>query len=197
MGMRFVVIILCAAMLAGCSIAVLPKHIPPAGSDAVDFSGAVIMIANAEQDAGEYAVRDDKGGKTPIIVNRMKWSKKLVESLAGELARRGARVRSNPNVTLNISIPEIAFSQFGDIYQFKVTAGVAASTGWSRQYDGIAETTPGVVESSAGTAERLAGDALAKVIKAMLRDEDFAAVVRTQAEQSQKSREGAPAVQTR
>jgi uncharacterized lipoprotein YajG len=175
------IVFICAAMLAGCSIAVHPKHVPSsAGAGAPDLTGAIIMVANAEQDSSEYAVRDEKGKSTPVIVNRMKWSRKLVETLASDMAKRGARVRANPKVTLNISIPEITFSQFGELFQFKVTAAVVASTGWSRQYDGIAETTPGVIESSAGMTERLAGDALSKVIRAMLRDEDFVALVKLQ-----------------
>lgn len=176
---RSIVLVWCAALLAGCGITVTPKRVPSsAGTDAVSFAGAVVIVANAEQDAGEYAVKDDKGGNTPVVVNRMRWSKLLVEALAGELAKRGAKVRADAPAALSVSLPDIAFSQFGEHFQFKVTAAVAAASGWSRQYDGIAETKPGPVETTDEMAARLAGDALAKVIKAMLRDEDFVAQVR-------------------
>jgi len=192
--MRKVVLVAwCAAVLTGCGITVMPKNVPSsAGTDAVSFTDSVVIIANAEQNASEYAVRDDKGAKTAIVANRARWSKKLVETLASELAKRGARVRSNAAVKLNVSLPEITFNHFGDLFQFKVTAAVSSSSGWSRQYDGIAETSMGAFESASVMTERLAGDALSKVIKAMLRDEDFVAQVRNKSEAIRQGNGTAP-----
>jgi uncharacterized lipoprotein YajG len=194
---KVVFFVWCATVIAGCSITVMPKNVPSsAGTDAISLTDAVVIVSNAEQDTSEYAVRDDKGAKTVIVANRARWSKKLVEAMASELAKRGARVRANANVTLNVSIPEITFNHFGDLFQFKVTAAVSSSSGWSRQYDGIAETSLGAVESASVMTERLAGDALSKVIKAMLRDEDFVAQVRSQPGSAHQGAIPAPVSQT-
>ena len=165
-----------AVLLAGCSITVMPNRVPPVkGYEELSLTEASLIITNAEKDSAEYAIQNEKGTKTGLLANRQRWSKRLVEALASELAKRGAQVRINAPLTLNIALPRITFSQFKNLYQFKATVTATLSTGWSRNYEGIAETGLNAFESVTAMADRLAGQALTNAVKAMLRDEDFLA----------------------
>ncbi len=171
--------LICAVQLAACSIMVLPNDVRPiTGFEAVSLAEVSCIVTNAEEDSSEHVILNDKGEKTGIRANRQAWSKKLVEALAVELAKRGAHVRINAPLTLNVALPEITFTQIGNLNQFIVKVVVASSTGWSGKYEGIAESGLSAFESMNVMANRLAGQALAEAIKAMLRDEDFVAQLR-------------------
>jgi hypothetical protein len=54
-----------------------------------------------------------------------------------------------------------------------VVVAATSSTGWSRDYEGIAEAGLNAFESRTVMFNRLAGEALAEAIKSMLRDDEF------------------------
>ncbi len=167
-------LILSVLLIPGCGVSVRPDTIPVLkGYENVSLTGASLLVTNTEQDSVEYVVRNDSGAKSGITANRWAWSKMFVEALAGELSRRGAQVRINAPVTLGIAVPEITFNQFGNIYQFRVVVTASLSTGWSRDYEGIAEAGLKAFESRAAMFNRLAGEALAEAVKSMLRDDEF------------------------
>ena len=84
-------------VMVGCSIMVKPSTIPMVkGVDNVSLKGSTLAVMNAEKDASPYEIANEKGQKLGIIANRQVWSGKLVESLSGELARRGAQIRASP-----------------------------------------------------------------------------------------------------
>lgn len=172
-----VAVLICgAAMLVGCSITVMPNNVPLIkGFETRSLKGVSLIVANAEKDATEYDIRNDRGDNSGLRTNRRAWSAKLVESLAGELARRGARVESHASLTLSITLPEIIFTQTRDLYQFKVKVLVSSSRVWSKNYEGIAESGLIGIESTTSMTNRLAGQALQEAVKAMLDDAEFLA----------------------
>ncbi len=105
--------------------------------------------------------------------DRQAWSGKLVETLARELARRGARVSSTASITLSVALPEITFVQTRELYQIKVKVAVSSSIVWSTDYEGIAGVSVNSVWTIAGATDQLAGRALAEAVKAMLEDSEF------------------------
>ncbi|HXY62305.1 MAG TPA: hypothetical protein VEJ22_05170 [Nitrospirota bacterium] len=163
-----------AVVSGGCSVTVMPNKVPPvSGLDAVSLTGVSLIITNAEQDPSLYDVPNDKGQKLGILVNRQAWSKVLVETLASELAGRGAQVRVNAPLKLAIMLPDIMFNQIKSNYQFKVKVAVSSSSGWAKTYDAVAQTESGLFESSDALMDRLAGQVLAEATKAMLSDAEF------------------------
>ncbi len=165
-----------AVLFAGCSITVTPGNIPMIKEyETVSLAGDCLIVTNAEKDSTVYEVPNEKGGKSGLRGNRQAMSKILVESLAMELARRGASVQVGAPMTLRLALPEALFVQINDVYRFKVKVSVSSSTGWSKNYDGIAESGLGTTESATAMANRLAALALAGSIKAMLADSDFLA----------------------
>ncbi len=165
-----------AVLLAGCSMVVTPKYVPPIkGYDTVSFSGLSVIVTNAEKDSTEYQIPNDKGQKLGIVTNRQAWSGKIVEGLASELARRGARVRADAPLALSIALPEITFLQTKNRYQFKIKVTVSSSRGWSKNYEALAETGSGVFESLDAMANRLAGLSVEEALKTMLGDAEFLA----------------------
>ncbi len=175
-GGAVAVLISGAVLLAGCSITVMPDNIPMIKEyETVSLAGDCLIVTNAEKDSTVYEVPNEKGGKSGLRGNRQAMSKTLVESLAMELARRGASVRVGAPVTLGLALPEALFVQINDVYRFKVKVSVSSSLGWSKNYDGIAESSLGTTESATAMANRLAAQALAGSIKAMLADSDFLA----------------------
>ncbi len=172
-------VICSVALLAGCSITVVPDNVPPIKEfETMSLAGVFCIITNAEHDSSEYMILNDKGEKTGIRANRQVWSKRFVVALASELAKRGAQVRINAPLTLDAALREITFTQIGNLNQFIVKVAVTSSAGWSGNYEGIAESDLSAFESMAAMADRLAGQALAEAVKAMLRDEDFIAQLR-------------------
>ncbi len=170
----YAVLMFSFVLIPGCGVSVRPDNIPVLqGYENVSLRGASLLVANTEQDSSEYVVRNDSGAESGITANRYAWSKMFVQALAGELARRGAEVRINAPLTLSIALPEIIFNQFGNLFQFRVVVAVTLSTGWSRDYEGIAEAGLNAFESRTGMFNRLAGEALAEAAKSMLRDDEF------------------------
>jgi len=165
-----------SVMLAGCSYTTMPRNVPAiTGLDTVSLSGVFVTIANAEKDFNEYVVLTPEKDDSGFRANRNAWSGKLVESLARELAKRGAQVRSKAPVKLSLSLPEIIFIECKTEYQFSVKVNVSSSKGWSKTYDGTAGMSRYRVANMAAEADPLAGEALAEAVKAMLGDAEFLA----------------------
>ncbi len=170
----FAAALFCVLLIAGCSLTVKPDTIPTLREyGKVSLSGATLLVTNAEKDSSVYEIRNQSGAKWGITANRFVWSKMLVQALAGEFAWRGAQVQINAPLTLSVAISEIVFNQYGKLCQLRVVVSILSSTGWSRDYEGIAEARPGAFESMAVLVNRLAGEALAEAIKSLLRDDDF------------------------
>lgn len=174
-----VTFLVCSAMLiAGCGVMVIPNNIPLIKNVEIPkMNGVTLIVVNVEKDSSDYQILNDKGQNLGLVANKHMWSKKLVESLAGELAKRGAYIRANSSLTLSIALPKIVFNQIGDMYQFKIETEVSTSTGWSKNYMGIAETGLGYFESMNSLVNRLAGLALGDAVKTMLNDADFLAQI--------------------
>lgn len=164
------------ALLAGCSYTAMPKNVPAImGYEMVSLTEVSVIVTNAEKDSAEHKILTEGKEDSGFRANRQAWSKKLVEALARELARRGAQVRSNALLTLGLALPEITFIETKMDYQFKVKVVVSSSTGWSKTYEGIAGTSRYRAVSMTTEADRLAGEALAEAVKAMLGDAEFLA----------------------
>lgn len=167
-------VVIGAALLGGCSYAVMPRSVPLArGAEELSLAAAAVLVTNAEKDSSLNNVVDDGGRSTGLKADRQAWSRKLVEALARELARRGARVSSTAPVTLSVSLPEIVFVESRDRYEMRVKAAVSSSTGWSKDYEGRAGSDRRSVLSATAEADRLAGQAMAEAVAAMLRDAEF------------------------
>lgn len=167
------------ALLGGCSYVVMPKSIPPIrGGETGSLTGVSLIVMSFEKDSSDYAIPMDTGGSSSLLANRQAWSTMLVESLAGELAKRGARVSSKARLTMNISLPEITFSRNNELYRFRVKVLVSSSTGWQKNYEGTAESGRGSFETISSMTNRLAGQALAEDVKAMLNDGEFLGLMR-------------------
>lgn len=165
-----------AALLAGCSYTALPKNLPLIKEyEEVSLTGVSLIVTNTEKDPAEHDILTDEGERSGFRANRQAWSKRLVEALARELARRGAQVRSDAPVRLDITLPEITFIQTRSLYRFSVKVVVSSSRGWSKNYEGIAGSNRYGVWSTAAAADQWAGQALAEAVKAMLGDTEFLA----------------------
>jgi len=134
------VLVLCSALLGGCSTyLVTPKAPPPvSGGDALSLSALSLLVVNAEKDTAEHEILTADKGWSGFRGNRQAWSKRLVESLSRELAVRGAQLRSTAPVVLSLAVPEITFSETRDQFQFTVRVVVSSSAGWSKEYEGVA-----------------------------------------------------------
>lgn len=168
------VLVLCLALLGGCSTyVVMPKVPPPVrGDEAQSLSAVSLLVVNAEKDPAEHEILTADKGWSGFRGNRQAWSKRLVEALSRELAVRGARVRSNAPVVLSLAVPEITFSETRDQFQFTVRVVVSSSAGWSTEYEGVAASSAST-RSIQAEAERLAGHALADAVRKMLGDTAF------------------------
>ncbi len=170
----YAALIFSVLLIPACGFSIRPDNIPVLrGYENVSLTGASLLVTSMEQDTSEFVVRNDSGAKSGITANRYAWSKMFVQALAGELARRGAEVRINAPLTLSIALPGIIFNQFGNLFQFRVVVAARLSTGWSRDYEGIAEAGLNAFESRTVMFNRLAGVALAEAVKSMLRDDEF------------------------
>jgi hypothetical protein len=174
-----VAFLVCSAlMVAGCGVKVMPSSVPVLRNvETPSLNGASLIVVNAEKDSSDFQILNDKGQNLGFVANKHAWSKKLVESLASELAKRGVLIRANAPLTLGVALPDIILNQIRDTYQLKVKVSVASSKGWSKSYEGIAQSTLGLIESVDTLANRLAGRALSDAVKAMLNDADFLAQV--------------------
>ena len=174
------VLIFSTALLAGCSYTAMPSNVPRmAGYDEHSLKNISVIVKNAEKNALTEEILTDQGKPSGFQANRQLWSKKLVESLAAELARRGASVRSNAPVTMSIALPEIIMLQPTNYYQFKVKVLAVSSTGWLKTYEGVAGGDIYNVWSVTAAAAKWSGQALAEAIKAMMNDREFLAALGT------------------
>ena len=165
-----------AVTLGGCTYTAVPKNVPAiTGSEAMSLSGVSVIVTNAEKDSMEYKILTDGKDDSGFRANREAWSRKLVECLARELAKRGAQVRSSAPVKLSLALPEITFIESTSEYQFKVKVAASSSKGWSKAYEGTAGTSRYRTVSMAAEADQLAGEALGEAIKVMLGDAEFLA----------------------
>ncbi len=163
-----------ATLIAGCSYTVMPKNVPLIkGYEEPSLASASVIVTNAEKDSAAYDILTDEKDRSGFQADRQTWSKKIVEALARELARRGAQVRSNAPLTLSIALPGIVFIETRTLYQIKVKVAVSSSAGWSKEYEGRAQSSRYGVLSVTSEADRLAGRALAEAVKAMLGDAEF------------------------
>jgi len=161
-------------LLAGCSYKVLPKKVPAIKAfEELSLKEASLIVTNAEKDSSEYVILTGAGKKSALRTNRQVWSTLLVETLAGELAKRGAQVTSRAKLTLSLALPEITFTQTKDLSTFKVKVAVSSSAEWSKNYEAVAESGSEGIETATALADRLAGQALAEAVKAMLGDVAF------------------------
>jgi uncharacterized lipoprotein YajG len=172
-----IALLLCVAvMLTGCSYTATPKNVPAImGSETMSLSGISVIVTNAEKDSTEYKILTEERDDSGFRANREVWSRKLVEAMARELARRGAQVRSNAPIKLSLALQEITFIESKTEYQFKVKVLVASSKEWSKTYEGTAGTSRYKAASMAAEADQLASEALAEDVKAMLGDSEFLA----------------------
>ena len=183
-------LVLSAALLAGCSIMVAPKNVPPVKEgERVSFAGDSLAVMNAEKDAAAYDVLTDRGQDSGLRGNRKAWSAKLVEALAGELAERGARVRNSARLKLKVSLPEITLVQTKELYRLKVKAEVTTSTGWKKKYEGVAGMSADSVWTMQNAARQLAERALSGAVTAMLDDKEFAAQCKAKEQVKEKVKE--------
>jgi len=174
----FAALIFSTVLLAGCSYTAMPKDVPRiTGYDELSLKNISVIVINVEENALTEEILTDEGEASGFQANRQRWSKKLVESLAAELARRGASVRSKAPVSLRIALPTITMLQTSTLYQFKVTVLVVSSTGWSKKYEGIAGGDINSVWSVTDAAAQWSGQALAETIKAMMGDSGFLAAL--------------------
>lgn len=165
---------LIAGLAASCSVAVKPGNVPRVkGIDNVSLKGVALIVVNAEKNSTPYEIPNEKGQKLGIIANRQAWSGKLVEALSGELARRGAEIRAKAPLQIKAALPDIVFSMPDNSYRFTVKVSVSTSKGWSKTYEGTAESGTGLLESTTSLTERLAGAALSEAVKAILGDPEF------------------------
>ncbi len=166
-------------LLAGCSVMVVPKNAPPVkGTAPVSLARVSLIITNGEADSGPYKIRTDLGVTTEFRGNRKAWSQKLVEIMAEELSRRGARVRSGAPLAFRVAVPEITFTETRERYEFSVKAVVISSKGWTKDFTGTAGVSTSGVWSISSDADQLAGEALADAVKSMLGDSEFLAQLR-------------------
>lgn len=173
-GSAVAALIFITALLAGCNYTAMPNNVPRiTRADELLLKNISVIIINAEKNGSIEEILTDEGETSGFQANRQRWSKKLVESLAAELARRGAIVRSTAPVKLSIELPEITMLQTTNLYQFRVKALVVSSTGWSKTYEGIAGGDINSVWSVTAAAAQWSGQALAEVIKTMMHDREF------------------------
>ena len=162
--------ILGVALIAGCGYTVKPGNLSIGGDRAASLSGASVLLVNVEQNAGKTAISRDTQAGSGLLANRYVWSKKLVESLAISLARRGAQVRANAKQVLSISLPDVVFHEDRESAQFTVKMLVSSSTGWTKTYEGVAKTD---VLRAPKETDQLALQALNDTARAMLGDSEF------------------------
>jgi len=179
MGRRVSYFFVVAVMLlCACSYTAMPGPVPLVkGIDGLSLAGVSLIVTCAEKDASPYDILTDKGDSSGFQADRQAWSRKLVEALASELARRGAQIKSSAPLTLGVALPEIIMVQTRERWEFKVKVALSSSTGWSKNYEGTAGASLDSVGSAAAEADRLAGQALAEAVKAMLSDAAFLAQI--------------------
>ena len=164
------------ALISGCAVTAVPDRVPlQKGMLQQNLAGVSLVVMSASRDASTYPILTESGVDVGFVGNRQAWSKKLAEALAGELARKGASLRSTASLKLSVEVTEITLVQTGEANQFKIKVSASTSGGWTKDYEASAETTSGFFETVDGMSHRLAGLSLAGIIKIMLEDKTFLA----------------------
>jgi hypothetical protein len=164
-----------ATVFCACSYTILPQAVSLVkGGGAAPLSAVLVAVANAEKEQAIYTILTDRGVKSSFRADRRTWSRKLVEALAGELARRGAQVRTVAPLTISVALPEIRYLETRESFRLKV-AVVLTTPGWTKNYEGSAGLSMDSVASVTAATDRAAGLALADAVKAMLDDPEFLA----------------------
>jgi len=165
-----------ALLLGGCVVKAVPDRVPlQTGGPQQNLTGVSLAVLSAGRDASPYPILTETGVDVGFVADRQKWSQKLAEALAGELARKGAALRADASLKLSIAVQEITLVQTGEINQFKVKASLSTSKGWAKVYEASSEAQTGAFETIDSMVRRLAGMSLAEVNKAMLNDPEFLA----------------------
>lgn len=172
---RFIVTALfLVAMSSGCSYPVMPKRIPAVkASESLSLESVSVIVKSVEKDDTPYSIRTDTGRNSGFTADRKAWSRKLVEVLARELARRGAQVRGDAPVTVSVLLPGITVRETRDRFRVIMEVSISSSSGWSKVYEGAAETSKYGMLSPTKKVERLAGTAMAGAVGVMLNDAEF------------------------
>jgi hypothetical protein len=171
---RLAAITLLVVLAAGCSYTVVPRTAPVVReAETQSLTGIQVLVVNEEKDASVSPILGSDQESSYFKANRRAWAQKLVETLARELSRRGASVRSGAPLTLGISVSKIMFIETRLVYQLNVKASVTSSGGWSKEYTGIAEVNASSVFSIENEANQLAGQALANLVSEILGDAEF------------------------
>jgi hypothetical protein len=169
----FFIVFAAVFLLPACSYTVMPGKVPLVpGEDKVSLSAVSAIIMNGEKNEGEYRIFAEDGGKTGLTANRQAWSKVAVESIARELARRQARVRGGAPILVSVEIPQITFSERDGRSRLNVVVLLTTTTGWSKKFEGIAETND---LRSTAHIDRLAAEALSDAVSIMMSDAGFLA----------------------
>lgn len=163
-----------ALLLGGCAVTAVPGRVPAQkGALPKDLAGVSLVVLSAGRDASPYPILTDRGVDVGFVADRQAWSRTLAEALSGELARRGAALRTTASFKLSVAVTAITLVQTGESSQFKVKVAASSSGGWAKDYEASAETTSGPFETVDGMSRRLAGLSLAEVIKVMLGDPEL------------------------
>jgi hypothetical protein len=154
----------------------VPDRVPAQkGALQQNLTGVSLVVQNASRDAAPYPILTETGVDVGFVADRQAWSKKLVEALSSELARKGAALRSTAFLKLSVAVISVTQVQTGENRQFKVKVSASSSGGWAKDYEASAEATASAFETVDSMSKRLAGLSLAEVIKVMLDDPDFLA----------------------
>ena len=163
-------------LLSGCAVRAVPDRVPmQTGGIQKNLAGVSLVVLNAGQDASPYPILTETGVDVGFVGDRQKWSKKLAEALAGELARKGAALNASASLKLSVAVKEVTLVQTGEINQLKVKVSMSSSGGWQKDYEASSEAKTGAFETVDSMTRRLAGMSLAEVNKVMLNDRDFLA----------------------
>ncbi len=161
-------------MLQSCSYTALPRSVPIIREMEGDsFQGISVLVTNAEPDAAERPIPAETKKSSAFKANKRAWSQKLVESLAGELARRGADIRVSAPVIMSVAVPEIVIIETRELLGLKAKAAVTVTSGWTKEFEGAAKTETAGVSSASAEMDRLAGRALSEIIKQIISDAEL------------------------
>jgi len=175
-------------LLSGCVVTAVPDRVPmqKAGLQK-DLTGVSLVVLSGSGDASPYPILTEAGVDVGFVGDRQKWSKKLTEALAGDMARKGAVLRSTAPLKLSVAVTEVTLVQTGEINRFKVKVSASTSRGWAKDYEASSEAQTGVFETVDSMTRRLAGQSLAEVNKVMLNDRDLLVQLGARATRSGKS----------
>ena len=165
-------------ILQSCSYTAIPRSVPMVREmDGLSFKGISVLVTNAETDAAEQSIPTETKRSSAFKANKRAWSQKLVESLAGELARRGADIRVSAPIVLSVALPKIVFTESRELVELRARAAVTLS-GWTKEFEGTAKKKTSGVYSVSEEMDRLAGQALSDIITQIISDAELSAQLR-------------------